>query len=138
MTDFVQVSLLDPPTDVEAVLAPTPGPVHHDGASTERSGANAAAIRAGALKHRILQHLADVGAHGANDFELHRACDPNGRVHSAANRRKELMDRFDPPLVETTAHTRPTDQASCEGLVHVLTEAGRRVLAELEEAIARG
>lgn len=133
MTDL-RVSLFDVPSDAEAVLANQPGPSRHDNPATSRRAAEKIGFRAGALKHRILVELDRAGAEGANDWELHERCDPRGRVHSAATRRKELQDDFDPPLIVTTAITRPTDAPDSEGLVHLITDAGRRVLAEIEEA----
>lgn len=129
MTDTM--SLFDAPTDAELVLAPEVGKWHRDDPATSRRAGVNAGMRAGALKHRILRHLADVGDHGATDFELHRNCDANGRVHSAANRRKEMQDRFDPPLIVTTAHTRPTDTGE-DGHVHRITTAGLEVLAAVD------
>lgn len=132
MTDL-QISLLDPPTEAQQVMASAPGRSRRTNPATSRQAAVKVGLRAGALKHRILAHLAAQGDEGANDWELHVHCDPNGRVHSAATRRKELHDEFDPPLVRTTAVSRPTDDDDSEGLVHVLTERGRQVLAEIEE-----
>jgi hypothetical protein len=119
-----QLSLLDP----TLVL---PGRVHRDDPPTSRTAAARIAIKAGALKHRILSELARRGDYGASDFELWRACDPSGRVHSAATRRGELEALG---LVVRTGRTRPTDTPGCEGVVHVLTDEGRRVLAGMGES----
>jgi hypothetical protein len=117
-----QLSLLDP----TFVL---PGRVHRDDPATSRTAAARIAIKAGALKHRVMLALRDAGEEGMNDYELWRACDPSGRVHSAATRRGELEALG---LVVRTGRTRPTDTPGCEGTVHVLTDEGRRVLAGIE------
>lgn len=120
MSDWSQESLL---TD------PTPGRVRRSNPSTSKRAARNISVKSGALKHRILRHLAAQGANGANDWELHVACDPGGRVHSAATRRGELEDLG---MVRRTSITRPTDDLANEGLVHIITEKGLAALAEVE------
>lgn len=107
----------------------TPGRSRQSNPDTSKRAAKA--IKTGALKHRILLHLLNVGHHGANDYELHRACDPNGRVHSAATRRGELEALG---YVMRTSRLRPTDTPGNDGLVHILTDAGRALLNELNAA----
>lgn len=121
-----QVSLLD---DLD-ITAPAPGRVRRTDPSTSRVAAARVAFKTGALKHRILRYLAAQGANGANDWELHVHCDPTGRVHSAATRRKELAELG---LVRTTAIERPTDTPGNTGLVSVLTQKGLEVLAQADE-----
>jgi hypothetical protein len=98
--------------------------------ATSKRAARAVGIKVGALKHRILRHLASQGALGANDWELHTTCDPKGRVHSAATRRGELEGEG---FVRSTALMRPTDSPTSEGVVHVITPAGIEKLAELDQ-----
>lgn len=86
-------------------------------------------LRTGALKHRILLALRAAGEQGATDYELWKHCDPNGRPHSAATRRKTLEEMG---LVCRTERTRPTDTPGNEGTVHVLTDVGREVLRRME------
>ena len=122
------LSLLTPTSDAAAVLEPTAGQVRASDPVTSKASAARASLKAGKLKHRILRALAMAGDEGMNDYQLWRYCDPKGRAHSAATRRKELGALG---MVRTTARTHPTDSGI--GLVHVITDAGRAALAELAE-----
>lgn len=112
---------------VQQALLDDDGRARHFGPETSRRAARN--VRSGALKHRILIALRSAGSQGATDYELWRECDPNGRPHSAATRRKELEDQG---FVRRTALTRPTDTPGNEGIVHELTDLGRGVLDLLE------
>jgi hypothetical protein len=121
----VQGNLLDRPLSEHAV-ANTPGATHRGDPATSRAAAAKVSLRAGALKHRILAALAAAGDEGLNDYELWKRCDPRGRTHSAANRRKTLGELG---LLRRTGRTHPTDGG--EGVVSVITPAGLDVLATL-------
>lgn len=110
-------------------LLDTPGRSRQSNPDTSKRAAKA--IKTGALKHRILLHLSSMGLYGANDWELHHVCDPNGRVHSSATRRGELEALG---VVTRTSHVRPTDTPGNDGIVHVITDAGKALLASLEAA----
>jgi hypothetical protein len=112
----------------DADVAPAGRSRRRDPATSKRA-ARAVGIKVGALKHRILRHLAERGALGANDWELHVHCDPKGRVHSAATRRGELQAAGH---VRETALERPTDTPSMTGVVHVITDDGATALADLD------
>jgi hypothetical protein len=122
-----QILLLPPLTEAERVVTPSPGRARKRGPATSRWSADEIAVAAGKLQHRVLAYLAEAGARGATDNELWRACDPNGRTHSAANRRKELDEMG---LVRDTTITRPTDRGRA-AFVHVITERGLEVFGEL-------
>lgn len=104
-----------------------PGQARADGPATSRRAA--LNLRKGALKHRILLALRAAGEMGATDYELWKHCDPRGRPHSAATRRKSLEELG---AVARTTRTRPTDTPGNEGIVHVLTGVGHALLAELD------
>lgn len=110
------------------LLLDGPGRARANGPMTsQRSALN---LRKGALKHRILLALRAAEEQGATDYELWRHCDPQGRPHSAATRRRELEDLG---AVARTTRTRPTDTPGNEGIVHVLTDVGHALLVELEQ-----
>jgi hypothetical protein len=126
--DGDRLSLFDTPSAAVQVLEPTVGPSHAIDPPTSRQAARSNAVRSGTQRHAVLAAFA-VAVDGLTDYEASIAAHLV-RPHVAGNRRKELEDAG---YVERTARTRPTD-TGCEALVFFITDAGRRVLAEIEEA----
>lgn len=119
----VQVRPVD--TVRAALLNAKPTPVHRGDPETATLASIAAAIRASALRQRVLMELDSAGSYGCTDYELSVALDCLRTT--SGKRRHELMRAG---LCKRTDQRRLTDTATT-AVVHRITDLGQQVAENL-------
>jgi hypothetical protein len=116
-------------SDVEKVLAPTPGAMHRNPLSTEREAAERVSLRSGTQKARVLLALVRLGEAIPHQIYSEAGC---AAAHVATERLRDLAKIG---MVEMIPAKRVTPHA---GKAHLWrpTDAGRKVAAQLGQVAA--